>query len=89
MKIGEVVSSQDSNYQRELVERLRLPFTMLSDAGFTLASALDLPTFQVAGMRLYRRLTLVVSHQVIEHVFYPVTKPERHAEQVLAWLRSR
>jgi peroxiredoxin/DNA-binding transcriptional MerR regulator len=83
------LSSQDSGYQRELVERLRLPFTMLSDAGFTLASVLGLPTFQVTGMRLYRRLTLVVRGQLIEHVFYPVTEPERHAEQVLTWLRSR
>ena len=83
------LSSQDSNYQRELVERLRLPFSMLSDSGFTLASALGLPTFEVAGMRLYRRLTLVVSDQVIEHVFYPVSEPERHAEQVLAWLSGR
>lgn len=83
------LSSQDSNYQRELVGRLRLPFSMLSDSGFTLASALGLPTFQVAGTRLYRRLTLVVSDQVIEHVFYPVSEPERHAEQVLAWLSGR
>jgi peroxiredoxin len=62
---------------------------MLSDSGFTLAAALDLPTLQVAGMRLYRRMTLVVRDQVIEHVFHPVTEPERHAEQVLAWLQSR
>jgi peroxiredoxin/DNA-binding transcriptional MerR regulator len=83
------LSSQDSDYQRELVERLRLPFAMLSDPGFALASALDLPTFQAADMRLYRRVTLIVRNQAIEHVFHPVSEPGRHAEQVLAWLRSR
>lgn len=82
------LSSQDSDYQRELVQRLGLPFGMLSDPGFTLASMLDLPTFQAAGMRLYRRLTLIVCDQAIEHVFHPVSEPEHHAEQVLAWLRD-
>lgn len=83
------LSSQDSDYQRELAERLRLPFAVLSDPGFAVASALGLPTFQAAGLRLYRRATLIVRNQVIEHVFHPVPEPGRHAEQVLAWLRSR
>jgi peroxiredoxin len=39
------LSTQSSDYQREAVERLHLPFSVLSDAGLTLASALDLPTF--------------------------------------------
>ena len=37
------LSTQDSPYQREAVERLHLPFAILSDAGFALASALRLP----------------------------------------------
>ncbi|GAB7187424.1 MerR family transcriptional regulator [Kitasatospora sp. Ki12] len=82
------LSSQDSAYQLELVQRLGLPFAMLSDPGFTLGSALDLPTFSAAGMRLYRRLTLIVRDQAIEHVFHPVCEPGRHAAQVLAWLRD-
>ena len=82
------LSSQDSDYQRELVQRLGLPFAMLSDPGFALASALDLPTFRASGMRLYRRVTLIVHDQAIEHVFHTVSEPGRHAEQVLAWLRD-
>lgn len=82
------LSSQDSDYQRELVQRLGLPFAMLSDPGFALASVLDLPTFRAAGTRLYRRVTLLVRDQAVEHVFHPVFEPDRHAEQVLAWLRS-
>lgn len=83
------LSSQDGDYQRELVERLGLPFAMLSDPGFALAAALGLPTFEAAGMRLYRRLTLIVRDQTIEHVFHPVPEPGRHADQVLAWLAGR
>jgi len=80
------LSTQDTAYQRELVERLHLPFEILSDAQFRLTDALRLPTFEVDGMRLVRRLTLVVRGGMIEHVFYPVFPPDAHAEDVLRWL---
>ena len=82
------LSSQDTDYQREVVDRLGLPFPMLSDPDLSLAGALRLPTFTVAGLTLYKRLTLVVRAGVIEHVFYPVFPPGEHAEQVLGWLRD-
>ncbi|OLZ74713.1 peroxiredoxin [Streptomyces sp. IMTB 2501] len=82
------LSSQGTGYQREVVERLSLPFDMLSDPGLGLADALGLPAFEVEGMRLFKRLTLVLRAGVIEHVFYPVFPPNEHAEQVLAWLRE-
>lgn len=82
------VSSQDTNYQRELVERLQLPFTMLSDTEFRLADALTLPTFYAAGLTLFTRLTLVARQGLIEHAFYPVFPPNQHAQQVFAWLHS-
>ena len=44
------LSTQDSGYQRELVDRLRLPFAMLSDPKLQLAEALDLPTFEAGGL---------------------------------------
>jgi peroxiredoxin len=81
------LSSQDSDYQREVVDRLGLPFAMLSDTGFALAEALSLPTFAAPGHdRLYARLTLVINDGVIEHVFYPIFPPNTHAQQVLNWL---
>jgi peroxiredoxin len=84
------LSSQDSDYQREAVHRLHLPFAMLADPDFLLARALDLPTFAAEGHpRLYTRLTLVIHGGVIEHAFYPVFPPNTHAEQVLDWLRDR
>lgn len=83
------LSSQDSEYQAEVVDRLRLPFSMLSDEGFQLADALALPTIHAPGQdRLYARLTLVVRDGWIEHVFYPIFPPNVHARQVLAWLRE-
>jgi peroxiredoxin len=80
------LSTQPSGYQQEVVERLALPFALLSDAELRLARALDLPTFEVASETLLRRLTLVVRDGVVERVWYPVFPPDRHAEEVLAWL---
>jgi peroxiredoxin len=83
------LSTQNTDYQREAVERLRLPFPLLSDAGLELTHALALPTFDVAGQTLLRRLTLVVRDGAIEHVFYPVFPPDEHAAAVLEWLRRQ
>ncbi|MFF4621563.1 peroxiredoxin [Nonomuraea jabiensis] len=82
------LSSQDTDYQREAVERLHLPFQMLSDPARSLAQALDLPTFEAGGRTLYKRLTLIIRGDAIEHVFYPIFPPDEHAGQVLTWLRD-
>lgn len=81
------LSSQTTEYQREMVDGLGLSFAMLSDPQLALGSELRLPTFQALGHTLYKRLTLVLNHGEVEHVFYPVFPPNRHAEEVLAWLK--
>jgi peroxiredoxin len=82
------LSSQTTEYQQEAAERLGLPFPLLADPDLRLAAALDLPTFIVEGMRLYKRLTLVASAGKIVKLFYPVFPPDRNAEEVLAWLSA-
>jgi len=82
------ISTQMTEYQREMARRLQLPFEILTDAEFKLCDQLGLPTFEVDGMRLLRRLTLIVRGGRIEHVFYPVFPPNESAEQVLRWLRK-
>jgi peroxiredoxin len=83
------LSSQDTAYQREVVDRLQLPFAMLADPSLLLADELRLPTFEVDGASLYKRITLVISDGVIEHAFYPIFPPDEHAAQVLRWLGRR
>ena len=80
------LSTQDTDYQREAVDRLHLPFPMLSDEAFALTHAMGLPTFDAGGRTLLRRLTMVVRDGVVEKVFYPVFPPDGHAAEVLAWL---
>lgn len=81
------LSTQTTAYQREMAERLHLPFEVLSDAKFELVDALDLPTFEADSGRLAKRVSLVVRDGRIETVFYPVFPPDRSADQVLTWLR--
>jgi peroxiredoxin len=83
------LSTQDPEYQREAVERLHLPFPLLSDERLELASALKLPTFRVGDVQLIKRLTLLVRGGRIEDVFYPVFPPDADAERVIAWLAAR
>lgn len=80
------LSTQSTAYQQEMAERLHLPFEVLSDEDFALAEALGLPTFEVEGMRLLKRITLIAREGLIEKVFYPVFPPDRNADEVVAWL---
>ena len=82
------LSTQPTDYQREVVERLHLPFAILSDAGLRLTRALDLPTFEFGGMVLLKRMAWVIDDGVITKVFYPVFPPDKNAEEVVAWLQS-
>lgn len=83
------LSTQDTDYQREAVERLHLPFEILSDASLAFTHALRLPTFEVEGVTLLKRLSLILRDASIEKVFYPVFPPDRNAADVLAWLEQQ
>ena len=82
------LSTQDSDYQREAVERFKLPFPILSDQTLALTRAIELPTFSFAGMTLLKRMALVIDGGTISKVFYPVFPPDKNAEEVLAWLQA-
>jgi peroxiredoxin len=82
------MSTQDTDYQREVVQRLHLPFPLISDAGLRFTQALRLPTFEVDGMMLIKRMVLVIDDGVIAKVFYPVFPPDESAGAVVVWLRA-
>ena len=83
------LSTQTRDYQREAVERLKLPFPLVSDSELRLARALKLPTFDAAGMTLLKRLTLIVDDGVVTKVFYPVFPSDKSAEEVMRWLADQ
>jgi peroxiredoxin len=82
------LSTQSNEYQAEMAARLHLPFPVLSDENLKLTEALQLPTMEVAGLTLIKRLALVVDDGNITHVFYPVFPPDRNAGDVLDWLKE-
>jgi len=82
------LSTQSLEDQVEFAERNRMPFPIVSDERLELARDPGLPTFDVAGQTLYRRLALVAENGRIVKVFYPVFPPDRNAEEVLAWLEA-
>ena len=89
LELGAVVygvSTQTTEYQQEAVQRLELPFALLSDERLELCSSLRLPAFEVVGIRLLKRVTLIVRHGQIVHCFYPIFPPDSDATNVLAWL---
>jgi peroxiredoxin len=82
------LSAQDTAYQAEAAQRLELPFPLLSDADGALAKAIGLPTFEVAGDTLLKRVTMVIDNGTITHVFYPVFPPDSNASAVIEWLTT-
>jgi peroxiredoxin len=83
------LSAQTLADQLEFAERNAMPFPVIADPDRRLGAALRLPTFEIAGLTLYKRVTLVAERGRIEKVFYPVVPPDRNAADVLAWLKAR
>jgi peroxiredoxin len=82
------LSLQTTEYQTEMVNRLHLPFPVLSDQHFEFQRALNLPTFEVAGMTLLKRLTLIVKDGVVKAVHYPVFPSDSDPAWVIGKLSS-
>ncbi|MDP2902409.1 MAG: peroxiredoxin [Methylovulum sp.] len=80
------ISTQTSEAQKEASNRLGLPYPLLSDAGHAFSSALKLPLFEVGGLKLIKRLTLILNNGEIKKCFYPVFPPDKNVVDVLAWL---
>jgi peroxiredoxin len=82
------ISAMDPGAQAAFAEREQLPYALLNDGPLKLRDELGLPTFDVCGTTLYKRLTFVARAGRIEKVFYPVFPPDRNAAEVETFLRS-
>jgi peroxiredoxin len=83
------LSAQPLDDQLEFAERNAIPYPVIADPELRLGAALGLPTFEADGLRLYKRLALVVESCAIAKVFYPVFPPDENAAEVAAWLESQ
>jgi peroxiredoxin len=82
------LSAQSLDDQIEFAERNHMPYPVIADPELRLRDALRLPTFEIAGHTLYKRLAWIARAGRIEHVLYPVFPPDRNAADVLDWLRA-
>ncbi len=71
------VSTQSLADQLEFAAREHIPYPLLIDNAVQLAETLQLPTFEAAGMRLYKRPTFIARERRIVKVFYPVSPSRR------------
>jgi peroxiredoxin len=83
------VSAQTLEDQIEFAARNHMPYPVIADPQLALRDALGLPTFEIAGLTLYKRLAFVAERGHIVKVFYPVFPPDRNAADVVDWLRRQ
>jgi len=83
------LSAQTLDDQIEFAQRNQMPFPVISDEWLELARDPGLPTFEVEGLTLYKRLALIAEQGRIVKVFYPVFPPDRNAQDVVDWLKGR
>jgi peroxiredoxin len=82
------LSVQSTEYQKEMTDRLRLPFPVVSDVSYQFQKALNMPTFVTAGMTLLKRVTLIANNGVIEAVHYPIFPSDSDPAWVINYLKT-
>jgi peroxiredoxin len=80
------IASQPLALLRTLAVREKISYFLASDRDLRVASALSLPTVQLASVRFYERLTLIATEGRIRKVFYPMDRRDRAARRILSWL---
>ena len=82
------LSTQNKEYQKELADRLHLPYPILSDEKLEFAKKLKLPLFEVEGMDLIKRITLILKDNEIVKYFYPIFPPTKNVEDVIEYFKK-
>ncbi len=82
------LSTQSTEYQKELATRLHLPYSILSDEKLEFAKMLKLPTFKVLNMNLLKRITLILKDNKIIKYFYPIFPPTKNIEDVINFFEN-
>ena len=82
------VSTQSVSELKEMINRLHIPYDILSDSELKFAKLMKLPTFKIKNFVFIKRLTLIIEQFVIIKVFYPIFPPDLHIYEVLDWLEK-
>ncbi len=82
------ISTQSVDDNKEMTNRLKIPYDILSDEKLELSDELNIPTFSVESKIFLKRITLIVEKKIIKKVFYPINDINKHIEEVLKWLKE-
>ena len=82
------ISTQSIDDNKEMTNRLKIPYDILSDEKLELSDELNIPTFSVESKIFLKRITLIVEKKIIKKVFYPINDINKHIEEVLKWLKE-
>tara|TARA_B100002003_G_scaffold9607_1_gene8313 strand:- start:154 stop:540 length:387 start_codon:yes stop_codon:yes gene_type:complete len=82
------LSTQSVEDLKEMTNRLKIPYDIISDANLQFANLIKLPTFKVDEKVFIKRLTLIIQSSIIIKVFYPVFPPDLHIKDVINWLEN-
>ena len=82
------ISTQSVDDNKEMTNRLKIPYDILSDDKLELSDELNIPTFSVESKVFLKRITLIVEKKIIKKVFYPINDINKHIEDVLKWLKE-
>ncbi len=77
------LSTQTTDYQREVKERLHLPFGLLSDQALKFSNAVGLDVFEAGCMILIKRITFIIKDGMVTHKISSISDPEDNAARVL------
>jgi peroxiredoxin len=77
------VSTQNFEYQKELHDRLELPYEILSDSELKFQASVNLPVFTIENKVLLKRITLIVEEGIISKVHYPVFPSNKDVDWVI------
>ena len=82
------ISSQTVDDNKEMTNRLKVPYDILSDENFELKTSLNLPVFSIENKDYFKHLILIIEKKIIKKVFYPIYLEDKHFEGVLKWLQE-
>tara|TARA_Y100000590_G_C15064973_1_gene767823 strand:- start:19 stop:573 length:555 start_codon:yes stop_codon:yes gene_type:complete len=82
------ITTQSVSEIKEMVNRLFIPYDVLSDKDLNFQKSLNLPIFKINNSVFIKRLTLIIEKSVIKKVFYPIFPPDLHIKDVLKWLKN-
>ncbi len=82
------ICSQTVDDNKEMTNRLKVPYDILSDERFELKTSLKLPVFSIENKDYFKHLILIIEKKIIKKVFYPIYLEDKHLEGVLKWLQE-